>query len=801
MSTLLRTTFLTTFREVRGLTLKLQIRSTTSVSLKKKVQERLAARNREEQLAGSGVKVLEADSLLAERLIENEKSSYSSIHRARKMATSKPKTTSMASETSKMRKSTENPSSFPYQISADPSLFDNAQPESIQIQSESHPNNPKLVPDKGFFVKGDAYMDEYIAATAADVPEDEMNECPYHFVGDENAIETIDFQMPGQQAFGSKDSATISAEDSETAPNDDWKANYGSADATSEVTVSADCTGCGAHLHCSDSALPGFVPVEVLHRVADIEAKNARRKSQIPIEELCRRCYMLKNHDFLLNVNICEVDYERAMGHLKFIQEALVLLIVDMTDIQGSIYRQLPGIIGDSKPMIVIGNKVDLLPPDAHPGYLKRFRTALNDALNESGLSQRFNVMHTALVSAKTGYGIEDLITKIYLNWINPKGALRNDMYLIGCTNAGKSTLFNAFLQSDLCKVRALDLVERVTTSVWPGTTLNLLKFPLMNPSAHKLELRRRRLLSQSAWAMREQAAKYALYTAKKDPKYLMLSGVIENTFKDNVDIANPMSNRAMNATISSSVDLENPEVDLEVPKVRHGVKLTDVEFTAGHWCFDTPGTVNRNQLLDVYTLDELITLVPRTLIIPRIAIVKPGQTLLIGGTARIDILVPSADDSISEEQNRVFLTYFGSEKVPINVMNTSNVDEFIAKYRGTKILAVPTGDEIRLNKFPRLQSSDYTIKNGADPDEACADISLSTIGWVSVTTSIPSVSVRIATPEGRGIHLRAPILPFAAKYRGARLPGSQLYKTKPFKFDGPVKQSRGNSSPRRRRR
>ena len=40
----------------------------------------------------------------------------------------------------------------------------------------------------------------------------------------------------------------------------------------------------------------------------------------------------------------------------------------------------------------------------------------------------------------------------------------------------GKSTLFNVFLQSDLCKVQAVDLIQRATVSAWPGTTLNLLK-------------------------------------------------------------------------------------------------------------------------------------------------------------------------------------------------------------------------------------------------------------------------------------------------------------------------------------
>lgn len=53
-----------------------------------------------------------------------------------------------------------------------------------------------------------------------------------------------------------------------------------------------------------------------------------------------------------------------------------------------------------------------------------------------------------SLISAQTGYGVEELITKLHSIWEN-----KGDVYLIGCTNVGKSTLFNALLRSDYCKV------------------------------------------------------------------------------------------------------------------------------------------------------------------------------------------------------------------------------------------------------------------------------------------------------------------------------------------------------------
>ncbi|KAK7072415.1 nitric oxide associated protein 1 [Halocaridina rubra] len=91
-------------------------------------------------------------------------------------------------------------------------------------------------------------------------------------------------------------------------------------------------------------------------------------------------------------------------------------------------------------------------------------------AVNKTSLGKA-NIIYATLISAHTGFGIERLITKIQKTWAN-----KGDIYLVGCTNTGKSTLFNALLGSDMCKVQASDFILRATTSPWPGTTLNMLK-------------------------------------------------------------------------------------------------------------------------------------------------------------------------------------------------------------------------------------------------------------------------------------------------------------------------------------
>ena len=51
------------------------------------------------------------------------------------------------------------------------------------------------------------------------------------------------------------------------------------------------------------------------------------------------------------------------------------------------------------------------------------------------------------------------------------------NVYLVGTTNSGKSTLFNTFLRSDYCKSACRDIVQRATVSQWPGMLFSSLCF------------------------------------------------------------------------------------------------------------------------------------------------------------------------------------------------------------------------------------------------------------------------------------------------------------------------------------
>lgn len=103
---------------------------------------------------------------------------------------------------------------------------------------------------------------------------------------------------------------------------------------------------------------------------------------------------------------------------------------------------------------------------------------------------------------------------------------------MIGCTNVGKSSLFNALLQSDYCKVQAVDLIQRATISPWPGTTLRLLKFPILNPHSWRLYMRMMRLREQKQELLAEEQIRVEQFKQSRNLKYVTLQSTLSFAHK-----------------------------------------------------------------------------------------------------------------------------------------------------------------------------------------------------------------------------------------------------------------------------
>ncbi|XP_077501272.1 nitric oxide-associated protein 1 [Amblyomma americanum] len=507
--------------------------------------------------------------------------------------------------------------------------------------------------------------------------------------------------------------------------SDVWRANYGSADATVPPSQ-VPCGGCGAFLHCSDTAIPGFLPAEVFAGLNDDQLR----------QRLCQRCIFLQHYNTALNVKVDQDAYKSVLAEVSR-RKALVLLLLDLTDMPCSIWPDLPELLGPQQPVLAVANKVDLVPCDA-PGYLSRIKECVTKTLKGAGLSH--NLRGVCLISAKTGYGVEDLITCLHDTW-----RMKGDIYLVGCTNVGKSTLFNTLLQSDLCQEQATDLVHRATTSVWPGTTLNLLKFPVLRPRGWELHLRSRRL-ARDNWALHNEVHhRRKLYSSTLRPEYATLIGRIGMTFKK--------------GGLEADLGVRDRPFKLDEPKLK-----------GTHFCYDTPGAVYKDQILDLLTLEELLLLLPRKMITPRTISLRCNQSLLLTGLARLDLLdVPRSQS--------VLVTVFASELLPIHVLDTPDVDRFRAAHLGTEMLGVPCGTAERLAQLPPLESRDFTLE-GQGLERSCADLVFSSVGWLSLTFCLGErVSVRTWSPSGRGLHCRVPaLLPAAVQLRGPRIRGTPAF-------------------------
>lgn len=207
------------------------------------------------------------------------------------------------------------------------------------------------------------------------------------------------------------------------------------------------CIGCGAVIQTENKDGLGYAPASSLEKETII----------------CQRCFRLKNYNEIQPVSLTDDDFLRILNGLGE-QQGLIVKIVDIFDFNGSWLPGLHRFVGKN-PVLLVANKVDLLPKSVKEkkviNWLKREAKAL-------GLKP-IDVM---LVSAHKGRGMAEVVEAIE-TYRNGK-----DVFVVGCTNVGKSTFINRIIK------QATGEGEVITTSHFPGTTLDMIEIPLDDGSA-----------------------------------------------------------------------------------------------------------------------------------------------------------------------------------------------------------------------------------------------------------------------------------------------------------------------------
>lgn len=202
------------------------------------------------------------------------------------------------------------------------------------------------------------------------------------------------------------------------------------------------CIGCGVHIQTDDPSEPGYAPPSALERE----------------EIICQRCFRLRHYNDITDVSLTDDDFLRMLNEINS-SDALVVKIVDIFDFNGS---WVPGIhrFTRGQDVLLVGNKVDVLPKSVNKNRLVNW---LKKQAKELGLRP----IDCILVSAEKGINIKEAIALIETY---RRG---KDVYVVGCTNVGKSTFINRIIKE------VTGQGEVITTSHFPGTTLGKIEIPL----------------------------------------------------------------------------------------------------------------------------------------------------------------------------------------------------------------------------------------------------------------------------------------------------------------------------------
>lgn len=142
---------------------------------------------------------------------------------------------------------------------------------------------------------------------------------------------------------------------------------------------------------------------------------------------------------------------------------------------------------------------------------------------------------------------------------------------------------------------------------------------------------------------------------------------------------------------------------------------------------------------------------------------IQPGKAVLVGGLARIELLEPSKP---------FFFTFFVANDIKLHPTDAERVDELLQEHAGVMLTPPLAPGPERMEQLGEFENHIVEI-DGMGWKEAAADITLTGLGWVSVTGA-GTARVKISVPKGIGVMLRPPLMPFdiedsTARYTGGR--------------------------------
>ena len=192
------------------------------------------------------------------------------------------------------------------------------------------------------------------------------------------------------------------------------------------------CIGCGVRLQDSNMLYEGYTP----------DLTN----------DICSRCFKLRNYG---DYQITTKSNEEYIDILKSVNDTkdLVLYVVDLLNIEKDI-KMIRNYIKNR--LILVLTKRDILPKSINDEKIINYFSSLG-----------LDYQDLIIISANKNYNIDELLLMI------KKHKSSKNVYVVGHTNVGKSTLINKMVQN------YSEEKYELTISPLPSTTLNKINIKL----------------------------------------------------------------------------------------------------------------------------------------------------------------------------------------------------------------------------------------------------------------------------------------------------------------------------------
>ena len=189
------------------------------------------------------------------------------------------------------------------------------------------------------------------------------------------------------------------------------------------------CQGCGVLLQNENILLEGYT--------TNLE------------NDICQRCFRMKNYG---EYQVVTKSNEEYLKILKSVSETkdLVLYITDLLNLEKDL-DEIRNMFNNK--MILILNKKDVFPKSVKEEKLIKY-------LESKGV----HFEEIIVISAIKNYNIDHLLKRIKFHQTS------KNVYVVGHTNAGKSSLINKLIKN------YSDITQELTMSPLPSTTLNTVK-------------------------------------------------------------------------------------------------------------------------------------------------------------------------------------------------------------------------------------------------------------------------------------------------------------------------------------